>query len=317
MNQRYHIDSNSKYDHLKPGEVSESLRNALGLRSREVPRFIYQMRIAGYPPGWMEEMKESSSGLDFVDSPTSSRSANNKVMYDLQKIVNYPGFNVPLDPYYRDDSYYLNFPPMNPAQAKELLIGNLKRNSYCLNEQTLEDISTHLEEDDMDVASNSSIEELELRRQTLLAQLQEDNEDKECSTAVEGACCPGDSKNDRNESTEEATSSSTPQSAGACCAGDSKNDRNESAEEATSPSTPKTPVTSPSQSKFVEMGTPVAIKFSPYGSLPSLDKFAANMGELELFENLPESTGSFKKIQSLLKKSQKYFQEKREKMNCK
>ena len=33
---------------------------------------------------------------------------------------------------------------MNPAQAKELLIGNLKRNSYCLNEQTLEDISTHL-----------------------------------------------------------------------------------------------------------------------------------------------------------------------------
>ena len=30
----------------------------------------------------------------------------------------------------------------------------------------------------MDVASNSSIEELELRRQTLLAQLQEDNEDK-------------------------------------------------------------------------------------------------------------------------------------------
>ena len=52
----------------------------------------------------MEEMKESSSGLDFVDSPTSSRSANNKVMYDLQKIVNYPGFNVPLDPYYRDVS---------------------------------------------------------------------------------------------------------------------------------------------------------------------------------------------------------------------
>ena len=160
----------------------------------------------------------------------------------------------------------------------------------------------------------------------------------ECSTAVEGACCPGDSKNDRNESTEEATSSSTPQSAGACCAGDSKNDRNESTEEATSsstpqsagaccagdskndrnesteeatsPSTPKTPVTSPSQSKFVEMGTPVAIKFSPYGSLPSLDKFAANMGELELFENLPESTGSFKKIQSLLKKVRNIFKKK-------
>lgn len=105
-NQRYHVDPNNKYDHIKPGEISESLRSALGLRSREVPMFIYRMRVAGYPPGWIEEIKESTSGINLVDSPTSSQSASTKVVYDLHKIVDYPGFNVPLDSYYHDVSWH-------------------------------------------------------------------------------------------------------------------------------------------------------------------------------------------------------------------
>ena len=57
------------------------------------------------------------------------------------------------------------------------------------------------------------------------------------------------------------------------------------------------------QSKFLSMGTPVSIRYSSYNSLPNLEKFATNMDDLELFENLPNnSTGVYHKIKSLLKK---------------
>lgn len=88
-----------------------------------------------------------------------------------------------------------------------------------------------------------------------------------------------------------------------CCEVDNK-DPNESPKEAAGSSTPKT---SPSQSKVLEMGTPVGLKFSSFSSLPGLDKFAVNMGDLELFENLPTSTGAFKKMKSLLKKVRNIF----------
>ena len=56
------------------------------------------------------------------------------------------------------------------------------------------------------------------------------------------------------------------------------------------------------QSKFLSMGTPVSIRHSSYNSLPNLEKFASNMDDdLELFENLPNSTGAFGKMKSLLK----------------
>lgn len=70
------------------------------------------------------------------------------------------------------------------------------------------------------------------------------------------------------------------------------------------------PNLSPKQSKLLAMGTPVSIRFSPYSTLPTRDKFARNMGELELFENLPTSTGAFQKMRSLLKKVRTIFKKK-------
>ena len=67
---------------------------------------------------------------------------------------------------------------------------------------------------------------------------------------------------------------------------------------------------SPKESKLLAMGTPVSIRFSPYNTLPTRDKFARNMGELELFENLPTSTGAFQKMRSLLKKFRTIFKKK-------
>ena len=70
-------------------------------------------------------------------------------------------------------------------------------------------------------------------------------------------------------------------------------------------------LSSPKQSKLLAMGTPVSIRYSPYNSLPNLEKFASNMGDLELFENLPNSTGAFQKMKSLLNKVRNAFNKKK------
>lgn len=72
---------------------------------------------------------------------------------------------------------------------------------------------------------------------------------------------------------------------------------------------------SPKKSKLLAMGTPVSIRYSPYNTLPPRDKFAQNgcfgtMGELVLYENLPNSTGAFQKMRSLLQKVRKVFNKK-------
>lgn len=66
--ERYHLDAEQKYSHLVPGRISSSLREALGLRSRELPLYIYKMRLYGYPEGWLEEAKINHSGLTMIHS---------------------------------------------------------------------------------------------------------------------------------------------------------------------------------------------------------------------------------------------------------
>lgn len=39
---RYHLGNDYRFDHIIPGQLSNNLRNALGLRSNELPRHIYR-----------------------------------------------------------------------------------------------------------------------------------------------------------------------------------------------------------------------------------------------------------------------------------
>lgn len=146
-NRRYHVDQQSKFGEFKPGVISDKLRDALGLRKSEIPFHIYQMRILGYPPGWVENIKQHSSGLDFIDSPnaSSSEEEGQTMTYDVDRLISYPGFNVPLDPSIRDvrshvtipnwksiypqhfqDWRRLNFPPMRTQQSKEVMMDFLR-----------------------------------------------------------------------------------------------------------------------------------------------------------------------------------------------
>lgn len=311
---RYHVDKPSKFDHFTPGVISKELRNALGLRSSDIPLHVYQMRILGYPPGWIEHIKQYSSGLemiDFASATSSSTEGIQKVTYDYDGIIDYPGFNVPVDRGVRDEWRYLNFPPMQDYNSKEVLIGNLKMHNNTQINST-EDSGTILDIIDMD----TSIEDLEEQRKALLAELDQDDDNEENDVRNPTIEVSGDfadvcsleesqSKNPTNEVVVErsiqTTNLASPLSEELPVKDESTNidDQN----------------LSPKKSKLLAMGTPVSIRYSPYNTLPPRDKFAQNgcfgtMGELELYENLPNSTGAFQKMRSLLQKVRKVFNKK-------
>lgn len=81
---RRYAEDNSKYAHLKPGVIrfdafnwrfslfklfsfSDDLRRAVGLQHRELPLWIYQMRILGYPPGHLIDAFSQPSNLTMFD----------------------------------------------------------------------------------------------------------------------------------------------------------------------------------------------------------------------------------------------------------
>ena len=105
--------------------MSDALREALGMKVNELPSWVYKMRNAGYPPGWLKgkgnkaanfsqywicfftlviEAESYESGvnvkeegecnelthLDINESPEQKL-----VGIDMSRIIAYPGFNAP------------------------------------------------------------------------------------------------------------------------------------------------------------------------------------------------------------------------------
>lgn len=106
------MDEDQKYADFKPGKISINLKEALGLRNNELPPYIYRMRVLGYPPGWVEEAFESQSELSLFDSNGKmvGTSKKNECKVDPDKIIEYVGFNAPMDKYMKDVCiYYLFF----------------------------------------------------------------------------------------------------------------------------------------------------------------------------------------------------------------
>lgn len=124
--ERYHLEGD-KFGHFVPGHISNELREALGVRQREVPSFIYRMRLYGYPPGWLEDAKVTRSGLSLfisevgvfclsdkeeetfwlnahiglqtkqsTDQNLEAGEIGDKITYDPNRFITYPGFNAEL-----------------------------------------------------------------------------------------------------------------------------------------------------------------------------------------------------------------------------
>uniref|UniRef100_A0A915PIE9 PSP proline-rich domain-containing protein n=1 Tax=Setaria digitata TaxID=48799 RepID=A0A915PIE9_9BILA len=97
-----------KYD-IRPGEISDALREALGIGPNDIPEWIYRMRrkgfIDGYPPGYLTEALDQSSGeeslLEFhtddktLGTPRSREKDKKQRRFTVcaDKVIAYPGFN--------------------------------------------------------------------------------------------------------------------------------------------------------------------------------------------------------------------------------
>ncbi|XP_019622545.1 PREDICTED: zinc finger CCHC domain-containing protein 8-like [Branchiostoma belcheri] len=139
---RYHADLDPKFTKFKPGVVSPDLMKALGVTSHQLPPFIYQMRKLGYPPGWLAEAEETTSGLSLysktgkkvneegeeVEDGELDTGDDKKPTYNTNKIVAYPGFNVPVPEGIDDMGHRIGL-PMQPHQQREVLVSYLEPSS--------------------------------------------------------------------------------------------------------------------------------------------------------------------------------------------
>ncbi|XP_068629643.1 zinc finger CCHC domain-containing protein 8 homolog [Battus philenor] len=137
---RYHVEDEQKYGHLIPGRISSQLRHALGLKRHELPLHIYRMRMLGYPPGWLEEARISHSGISMFDSAGNAileaddqeeqrYEVGSKDKFDIKKILDFPGFNVPASSRYKEEANILGMPPMSEQDSKLLMLQTLAPNA--------------------------------------------------------------------------------------------------------------------------------------------------------------------------------------------
>ncbi|XP_076383319.1 zinc finger CCHC domain-containing protein 8 homolog isoform X2 [Megalopta genalis] len=134
---RYHLEDDQKFGHCIPGHLSSTLRKALGLRENELPMHIYRMRELGYPPGWLEEACLQHSGISLFNSdgiaeddshaePGELFESGDRDQYDIKKIYDFPGFNVPPPSGTRDENGQYWESPMQAAHSKQTMLMMLK-----------------------------------------------------------------------------------------------------------------------------------------------------------------------------------------------
>ncbi|XP_019741019.1 zinc finger CCHC domain-containing protein 8 [Hippocampus comes] len=121
-NHRYHADEvEERFSKYKPGVLSKELLSALGLDGNTLPPLIYRMRQLGYPPGWLKEAEMENSGLTLYDgsvSNVSSMTSTQNVSYDVSKLVDFPGFNVPPPHKVKDEFMRYSSVPMQSNHLK-------------------------------------------------------------------------------------------------------------------------------------------------------------------------------------------------------
>uniref|UniRef100_A0A3Q3WVJ3 Zinc finger CCHC domain-containing protein 8 n=1 Tax=Mola mola TaxID=94237 RepID=A0A3Q3WVJ3_MOLML len=123
-NQRYHAEEvEERFAKYKPGFLSEELLAALGIDGNTLPPLIYRMRQLGYPPGWLKEAEMENSGLTLYDGNGMFTNSQN-ISYDVSKLIDFPGFNVPATHRMRDYGSI----PMQNSHMKQNFAAYLSNN---------------------------------------------------------------------------------------------------------------------------------------------------------------------------------------------
>jgi len=162
--------NNKKFSAFKPGVISDALKEALALKKDELPPWITSMREQGYPPGWlaMAEVRKASVSVneegqineinphlgENEDSDSEDEGKRTQLVgLDVNKIVEYPGFNMPMPKGVKDPFR----PKWSKDQSKKKFIDYYLQANRC--ERITRKRSADLDNDD---ESSSKIPKLEL-----------------------------------------------------------------------------------------------------------------------------------------------------------
>jgi len=298
---RYHVEiKGDRFPRCKPGVISDKLRKALNLNDNQLPPYIYTMRKLDYPPGWLEEAVVTNSGLDMYDingdrvpDPDDEEGEvdSEHIKYDLNKIVEYPGFNVRPDFEYIEEGNFFRAPPMNPSQSKEAMMARLQPFAAVYRggrREVSSDSPSGAEVEDMDA------EEIEPGSKNL-----DDSsippplpQEELPPPPPENIPQPPDQTENKSEDKGRIPEDNT------------------SLSNISVNSLDMTPVDSPlsglnsemGKTKSILLGTPTIKIHSPYMSLPAPEKFQKDVSDVINFENLPNSTGQYEKMNGVISK---------------
>lgn len=272
-NERYHLNADQRYDAYRPGIISDELRNALGLKPKELPLHIYNMRVFGYPLGWLEEAKIRNSGLTmFNHHKTEASDEEEEAIYDPNEIIEFPGFNVSVGDEFIDDFRKYGLPKMQLKHEKRYFISNLKTRPNKANVENVE-MEVENSDEEEEKKSNSpptspSMIDLRNEQKKLLEQLNSEINDEE-NQDLSGFIV-------LDETQDEETLK-----------------------------TPDCSLTTRSNTLSAIQGTPILESFSPFSKLPKGDSWSVGVSDVINFENLPDSTGKYEQMKDVLSKVRK------------
>lgn len=144
------VSVDPRFKDCKPGSIGEELRSALGLGGNKMPPWIYRMRMLGYPPGWLEEAKLTYSGLTMFEGDgerlrsdglriesgeVEEQNFEEEKEFQLQKLVAYPGFNVPPPERIQDEGRRYQAPPFDRNQSLDYMRSDFARRNENLKRQ--------------------------------------------------------------------------------------------------------------------------------------------------------------------------------------
>ncbi|XP_051168576.1 zinc finger CCHC domain-containing protein 8 homolog [Leptopilina boulardi] len=307
-NLRYHQDLDQKFGHIVPGIISENLRKALGIKDNELPRHIYGMRVLGYPPGWLEEARLQHSGITLFNSDGVAEDDPEAEMgeiffqgdrdkFDTEKIIEFPGFNIPTPKGIRDeDSYYWGSEKqigsskkamLNMLSGKKADVGyKRKKLKRALNTSSTSDVIEMEVECCEEVTVVENVPTRDLFMPALPKEKPPINPPEPPPPGVDSS--DNKSQESSSELTNDSTAPSSPANSLAASDTESAN---------TQVNTP-----TPLKTIKVDLGTPILQSLSPFSRLPSSEKFSKNICDVINFENLPDSTGKYEQMTGLIQK---------------
>jgi zinc finger CCHC domain-containing protein 8 len=305
---RYH--DNDEYSDLIPGQLSDDLKSALGLTDNQLPLHVYKMRNYGYPNAWLEEAKVYYSGLEILTDKNVETSGNNirdSFKYDIQRIYDFPGFNVLPSPPFIDKHRVYNLPPMQAHHSKEefiMSLGDFVVNGYKKRKlrDTIEkfDTSTNVEDVEMDVDNDVSYNEITLNKSKGINHSNNSPEDGELSNnSDESLNCEELDEKRKKLLTELSEINDVPAQNGSSLVKDENNDKNAQQSEDIKQGHVETTI----------FGCPVLPSFSPFEILPSNVNFQQGVCDVIAFENLAQSTGKYENMKGIIKKVRVFVKE--------